>query len=211
MGAQRVVADMTFPVPEPTALVTDDYQGHKSGRKYHRAWDIGAPIYAHIVAPEAGRLVLWYMVRAGNPLPTPDESARQVLEGEPAESFSWYFADRYGACVIVLAPDRWWLFAHVPPPTVFAQATVRNASMLGAQKWRDSSDATRFVELYSNTASGFDHLPLVDEGEVIALIGDSGYSTAPHTHMECIKPLYEDGPSGRIDPASLFAGGPFAT
>jgi len=198
---------LTFPIPGGEAVVTDDYRGHVSGRVNHRAWDIAAPLHAHLVAPEPGSLVLWYMVRAGAPLPDNTDAA-QILVGQPAQSFSWYFADRYGACVILLAAERWWLFAHVPPPSVFAQAAVRNVSMLGP-KWRDKSDASRFVELYSNTG-GLDRLPKVREGDVIGVVGDSGYSTGPHTHAECIPPRYVGGAAGRIDPAGLFAGEKFA-
>ena len=202
---------MTYPVAE-NPVVTDDYHGHKSGRLTHRAWDIAAPIYSHIVAPEDGRLVLWYMVRAGSPLPSTSE-ALQLPADKIARCLSWYFADRYGAMVGLLAEERWWLFCHVPPPAVFSAATLRSCPMLGV-KWRDDNDVARFIELYSNTGPGagpgMDRLPSVSEGDVIAVVGDSGYSTGPHCHMEITRPYYDGGAPARVDPAGLFVGGRFA-
>tara|TARA_Y100000310_G_scaffold306642_1_gene347968 strand:- start:385 stop:972 length:588 start_codon:yes stop_codon:yes gene_type:complete len=192
---------VTWPIADPAARVTDDYFGHESGRAQHRAWDVAAAEGSAIIAPERGSLLLLYMLRAGDPLPG-WQQAGEVLEHK-ARPFTWYFADRYGACAILLAPTRWWLFAHIDVIRMFELAYQR-ALDLGPAKWRQPGSADRFIECYSNMDDR--PLPSIEEGELIADIGDSGYSTAPHTHLEVIPPDYPGGAGGRIDPATLFPG-----
>lgn len=190
---------MTWPFSN-AARVTDGFDTPRPNGR-HRAIDVADELGIPIVAPEPGGLFWLYMVRAGVPLPGLAESV-QVLTHQ-AGPYRWYYADRYGACVVLVAAQRWWLFAHVDPFEAH-DFFARRAVMTGLQKWRNARDASRFIECYSTV--GDQPLPSVQEGEPIAYIGDSGYSTGPHTHMEVCPPGYAGGAPSRINPASLFPG-----
>ena len=188
---------MTFPFTGSSVKVTDDYFTERTNG-LHRAWDLSAPYSSRIVAPENGKLLLLYMVRAGSPLPSHQE-ASSLLNNEAAQ-FSWYFADRYGAIAILLGAARWYVFTHLIVSDFFDSAFRRSLD-IDIGKWRDT-DASRFIEVYSNWKD--QPLPAIREGEPIGLIGDSGYSTGPHCHFEICPAGYEDGAPSRIDPATLF-------
>lgn len=182
----------------PGALVTDGYDTERANG-LHRAWDVSAPAGAPIVAPSNGLVLYLFLVRAGTPLPGLVEAA-SVLSHEAAR-YPWYFADRYGACTILVSDERWWLFSHMDLIEMF-DAARRRAIQITLEKWRDPQDASRFIECYSSANDR--PLPAVQAGEVIGFVGDSGYSTGPHCHMEVCPPGYEGGAVGRIDPGTLF-------
>ncbi len=180
-----------------SAEVTDGFDVERSSGK-HRAVDVAATLGSAIRAPEAGSLLLLYMPRAGQ---SPPGAGGQYGLPYPLDRFSWYFADRYGACVILLGARWWWLFAHVPVDSLFRIAADRGLAMHGG-KWKDPADASRFIELYSNVND--QPYPSVARGVVIGHVGDSGYSTAPHCHFETMPIGYEGGAPARVDPMPLF-------
>lgn len=186
---------MKWPFVDPRARITDSYRTQRK-RGLHRAWDVAAKAESGIRAPEGGRLQFLYMVRAGRPRPEASD-ALGILTGNLA-AYSWYFADRYGGCSILYGQQYWWVFAHTPVEHVFWHALDKGAPMQ-LTKWRDADDASRFVELYAS-----EPVEISGAGEIIGTIGDSGYSTGPHTHLEVAPIGYAGGAPSRIDPAGLF-------
>jgi hypothetical protein len=172
---------MTYPF-SGNAVVSDDFNGHVSGRKNHNAWDVADVEAATILAPEDGVHFSLFMLRS-------DKDVKKDHGTLPPEirPYSWYFADRYGLCSILLAKDRWWLFAHCPVGEIGDMT-----------KWRDNHNPAKFVECYSRNYGP------VTEGEALSRIGDTGFSTGPHCHMEITTPGYPGGYTGRLDPAKFW-------
>jgi hypothetical protein len=189
---------MTWPFTDPDARVTDDYNVVR-GNHLHRAWDVAARSGSMIVAPEVGTMMFLYMVRSGRPLPTVAESDR-VLKRR-ARHFPWYLADRYGAVVVLFGETYWWLFSHCQVPETFRRAGDLHCHMEHGM-WVDPDDASRRIEIYCNAHD--EPLPAATEGQVLSFVGNSGYSTASHCHMEVILPGYEKGPTARVDPVEIF-------
>ncbi len=176
---------------DPGWTITDDFNTPR-GAGPHRAWDIAHTRGATIHAPQRGRVLLWYMVRAGD-VP----SAAFDWPSGQANPLSWYFADRYGACVILLTDDYWWLFAHCSVVQLFRSGFFKDVEM----DYAKIAYPEGAVEVYANLRDMF----VVNEGEMIGFIGNSGYSTGPHTHMEIMPPGYNGGAPTRIDPALVFS------
>ena len=193
---------MLWPFIHPDARVTQRYDAPRR-RGQHRAWDVAAPEGSEIVAPEAGRLVLLQFHRGGhNP---PDLVAPGTLVPAEFDGYAWYWWDRYGAIILLLAPTRWWLFAHVDPSAWWRIAERRALDVRSLHTW--TPDERGLPASYGHsygTACGV--WPWVWAGERIGALGNSGWSTGPHCHLEIAPPGYADGAPSRIDPATIWPG-----
>lgn len=187
-----------FPVPE--GVVTTGfwdlrpYSKPVSERTYiHRAWDIahrGNP-QQNIVAPEDGKVV--YQVHMRCPLTKsfwakwPDSGGDYL--------FSNWFADSMGGVIVFMGRSGYlYAFGHVDIDIVFHMIERYHIPYEWVRKANAYNDYIRYV----NT---FGHPKTVLAGETLGYIGNAGYSTGYHTHMQVHTNRYYDS---RIDPAELW-------
>lgn len=164
--------------------------------RYHRGWDIGKGIgYAagKIVAPEAGLLYFHLIHRSHNK----KTASFEWPDGE-WYIFSNFFYDNYGCCTVLVGESgKTYMFAHQNEPDFF---------MLAFSVFQiDSLKLNWDKQAYNNWVQALitlDKCVYVRKGARIGTIGNSGYSTADHLHMQ----IHADKNdySSRIDPAELW-------
>lgn len=166
-------------------------------RKYfHRAWDISADPGSAIKAPEDGRLYFHSIHRSPqdktadwfwNPV-TPSGQAFWYM-------FSNFYYDAYGACTVLLGEKYVWLFAHQEEQALGILMEFYSVIPTWQEKRLAYNDYVRAMLTFGNG------IPVV-VGSPIGKIGNAGYSTGPHVHMQVHKSLfvYED----RVDPGFVW-------
>ena len=182
----RVTADFNEKRP---LSVTPSKRDHN-----HGAVDISATIGTNILAPERG--VVFFMKSNRN------DNTRLWQQGpyfKPIDpAFYNYFYDTYGGVTLLFADTgRLHVFTH----SYFNQMY----SMREREAWSyfESKKDERWPLEVMHT---FNEPLTAHEGEVIAKVGNAGFSTGAHVHWE-IHPTWKYAPhADRIDPAVLFGG-----
>lgn len=159
--------------------------------RFHKGWDIASDAERpEILAPETGKLYFHMIVRAPN-----DYMGDQFWPNSRWYAFSNFYFDTYG-CLTLLHGDsgRWYVFAHQDPDTMFS--LVRDYGIM--KSWtREGDGYNRYVRAYLTL-----DMPVgVSEGDPVGHIGNSGYSTGSHLHMQIHK---NRSYQSRIDPAELW-------
>ena len=160
----------------------------------HRAWDIANShnINAPIVAPENGKVFYQLVVRCpldrGLNLYWPDTGGWYM--------FSNWFYDTMGAVAVLMGESgRIYAYAHIDANDMF---DIMRTYLGISYEWE------RYAENYNNYTRliwTVNDMKYVDAGDMIGRIGNAGYSTGNHTHMQ----VHADRDyNHRIDPAALW-------
>ena len=189
---------MVFPAPGATVSTgfwdLRPYSKPWHERTYiHRAWDFANydNRLSLLRAPERGLIFYQYIVRC--PL---DVTWDHKWPGTPSwYMFSNFYADTMGALAILMGESgNIWAFGHLVPDSIIYQMTAKKIPIeWGEKKW--------LYNKYVRWIISFDHMREVLAGDVIGYIGNAGYSTGPHCHMQ----VHESkNYNSRIDPAEYW-------
>jgi murein DD-endopeptidase MepM/ murein hydrolase activator NlpD len=192
---------MTYPVPagKTTGRFNDP---SKSGRKgIHGGLDIGAPLGSPIVAPETGSAFAYFARR------TPDGTRYwpEFLElhgrGFP---FLNYFYDMYGGIIVLKAHNgnprrirRTHIFAHSSQRQLFTKPPFGDR-----ERWPIEESAYIRYPIFG----WYSEQIIVEEGQTIGHVGNSGFSTGPHVHWEMHEGFTYQKHEERIDPEAWLSG-----
>jgi hypothetical protein len=166
----------------------------------HGAIDIANSIGAPINAPEDGELIAYMASRS--------ETAAKNHQGWPAGEwpqidnkqfpFANYFYDMYGGLLILRANSgRCHVFCHAYGNHLWNTAPVQPD--LTKDPYTEEKKDSRFPMF------AFMSKPKkVKMGQKIGFIGNSGYSTGPHTHYEIHHGFYWEPHEKRVNPELLF-------
>lgn len=163
----------------------------------HGAVDIANVIGSLMLAPEDGRVFSFMTTRSRtNEFWKEGEGPKILGKTFPYKN---YFYDLYGGLTVLLGNSgRVYLFCHIFGNHLFN----KNPITLNFDKpYCESKAKSRFplMAFYSKPV-------FIKEGCPISKMGDAGYSTGPHVHLE-VHPSYRLYKySERIDPLLLFPG-----
>jgi len=166
---------------------------------YHRGWDIVASNEAEretvIRAPEAGELIFHLIHRSDR-----EQSADFYWPDSNWYIFSRFFFDTYGCCTILLGESGLtYMFAHQDEFEFYR--LMLNRCMHNDMK-QSRADVRKSYNKWVQSLLTFRQPVAVKQGAPIGMIGNSGYSTGAHLHMQ-IHESHKDYGS-RIDPAELW-------
>jgi hypothetical protein len=161
---------MKWPFPETNRITSkfDEQRPlHNPGHHVHGAIDVAGPIGSHIIAPEAGKLILYFAIRHNTTSTWPGNR----MEHWP---FRNYFYDVWGAISVLYGESGMvHLFAHAYMNQLYNKLFSKRHWGYVEQKEDD-----RFP-LFSFTLEED-----IKKGKNIGYIGNAGYSTGAHCHYE---------------------------
>jgi hypothetical protein len=162
----------------------------------HGAWDIAAPVGAPIAAPEAGYLYYCAFFRPPNSPKRIDVVAKKIIMPFDFRSH-YYWADIYGPMIILQSTTLTWVITHSYMNQLY------NRGIGASMRWDyvEEDDDGRWPICAWHT---FGNKLRVDEGERIGYVGNAGFSTGPHIHMEVHKGKSWNNWKDRIDPATIW-------
>lgn len=108
-----------------------------------------------------------------------------------------YFYDTYGGVVVLLGESN---LTHVFTHS-YANQIYNHSPIHSTWKYTESRDDERWPVMVWHT---FDDLIRVTEGQLIAAVGNAGFSTGAHTHYEIHRGREYREPLARTDPKEIF-------
>jgi len=191
---------MIFFLNDDDARISSDYHApRKNTYGEHRAWDfirargLPLPIGTTILAPEDGTYHYQLLLRR-------DYACDLSRPDGTWWPYSRYYADVYGAVLILFGELYTHVFAHLPVEYVF-ERWERGRKEFNQPKIRvhkgGEIDYTQYITPRINWS------PFrAREGRVIGETGDDGYSTMEHLHYQCMEPGSQK--HDHVDPADVF-------
>lgn len=139
----------------------------------HGAIDIGASVGTPIVAPETGYLYYYKAVRPNN------ERWNEVKWLNGDFEFQNYFYDVYGSIIILIGAKSglWHVIAHSYWNQLYNKGVIDKALF----KYQEQRADSRFPVFAYHT---LDSSIKVFEGAKIGEVGNAGFSTGAHAHIE---------------------------
>ena len=140
----------------------------------HGAIDIAASIGSPIVAPETGYLYYYKAVR-------PDSTARwdEVMWLNGHFDFQNYFYDMYGSLIILVGSKSglWHIITHSYWNQLYNNGVIDKNNI----RYQEQKPDARFpIFSYHN----LDNPKKVYRGAVVGAVGNAGFSTGAHAHIE---------------------------
>lgn len=162
----------------------------------HGAWDIAAPAGTKIYAPEAGSLYFCGFYRPPGSTKIIDVVTKRIPMPFGFNGHN-YWADIYGPLIILQSTKFTWVITH----SYFSQ--LYNLGVGATMRWdyAEEQDDERWPVCVWHT---FLHDLKVEEGDLIGRVGNAGWSTGPHIHMEVHEGRTWNRWEDRIDPATIW-------
>jgi len=184
---------MKYLHPNRSLRVTSSFDEMRPlvGKKTHKhgATDFAGPVGTDIYAAEDGHLQYYAAFREGSVLWPPDE-----IPGFP---FKNYFYDTYGGIAVLVGDSgNVYLYCHLYMNQIFNFHGLMN-------KWvylEERKHTRKPIHCFMSSARN------VSAGEIIARVGNAGFSTGPHLHLEVHRSFKWDRYEDRVDPEELFKG-----
>lgn len=184
-----------FPVPDGQVTTgfwnLRPYSKPWKERTYiHRGWDLSRSHTEKIIAPEMGKVFYQFIQRR----PQTRTLSQYWPDGDWYMFSNFYYDTMGGVAVLVGQSGKIYCFGHIDVDVIFNM--MRNYGI--KYQWKGKQWAYNDYVKYVNTIT-WAHV--LEPGGTIAYIGNAGYSTATHTHMQ----IHETRSyNSRIDPAELW-------
>jgi len=162
------------------------------GEHVHGALDISAPVGTPIVAPQAGTVYRFCLLR-----PPAGGSWEWMIRDGPMPRPPWkdYAYDVYGAATVLDGADGVHLLCH----SYLRQ--LMDATRGIVWNYQEQPADARWPVMLLHT---FAWPQRVQQGEVIAAVGNAGYSTGAHVHWEIHRGWTLTPYAERPDPETLL-------
>jgi len=171
---------MTKPVEgRLTAGFNDPRPLSNPGDHIHGAVDIAAPIRTIIKAPESGKVFCYVGIRPKEGMVWP----RAFTLHKKVFPYNNYFYDMYGGIIVLQVFDNTGLNiirTHVMAHTYGNQIFNKSAFKRFDKMWIEQAEDSRFP-----IHGTYTQVLIAAEGDPIGFVGNAGYSTGSHLHIEC--------------------------